>query len=267
MPKSSKETSNLFLASHFCSNVLSLDMRRLIVSSIIGLLYLSLAHPVHANYVTITNDGEIVTNVLSDTDEQIMKKGKPEKIDVTRVGEHELSTNPTVSLSKQDDKLQILVANAEGTKTLALPEKQDSLVEIEERPEIQRISIGFVDNQFSVRQRGFTALTNFPLTVDAKNARIVATTTTGDTFISVLPLEAVQSMIRSGIVTSVTDDMLTLQEEGNELQYKIKGEKIFSLLHIYDYAIPVEAYVSATDGTIKRIDSSTWYRFLNILMG
>lgn len=243
-------------------------MRRIVLPFIVFcLLFISVSSPVHATYVTVTKDGEVVTKVLADSDEQVMKKGKPEKIDVTKVGEHESSTNPTVSLSKQDDKLQILVANAEGSKTLAVPEKQDSLVEIEERPEIQRISIGFVDNQFSVRQRGFTALTNFPLTVDAKNARIVATTTTGDTFISVLPLEAVQSMIRSGIVTSVTDNTLTMLEVGKELQYKIKGEKIFSLLHIYDYAIPVEAYISATDGSIRRIDSSTWYRFLNILMG
>src|SRR5258705_1021196 len=207
-------------------------MRRIVLSLIVFCsLFIFVSTPVHATYVTVTKDGEVVTKVLADSDEQIMKKGKPEKIDVTKVGEHESNTNSTVTLSKENDKIQILVANAEGSRKLTVPEKLDSLVEIEERPEIQKISIGFIDNQFSVRQEGFTALTNFPLTVDAKNARVVATTTTGDTFISVLPLEAVQSMIRSGIVTSVTDNTLTMLEVGKELQYNIKGEKIFSILH------------------------------------
>ena len=217
----------------------------------------------HASYVTVSPEGKLVVKVLAD---QTEKGGS--SLAVTKLAENTVTNKmPAVTLTKNNDSVQMVVTNSDGTKELTVPEKTDTLVEIEERPETQKISIGLQNDQFFVRQKNYVALTHFPLTVDAQSAHLVAKGESGDTLLTILPMEAAESTLRSGILTKVTDNTMELIDEDHGLQYKITGEKVFSFLHIYDYTVPVEAYVSVTDGSILRIDSSTWYRFMNFLVG
>jgi hypothetical protein len=219
--------------------------------------------PTHASYVTVSPEGKLVVKVLADQTE-----ADGSTLAVTKLAENTVSNStPAVTLTKNKDSVQMVVTNSDGTKNLTVPEKTDTLIEIEERPETQKISIGVQADQFFLRQKNYIALTNFPLTVDAQSAHLVAKGESGDTLLSILPMEAAESMLRSGIITKVTDNTMQLVDEDHGLQYKITGEKIFSVLNVYDYIVPVEAYVSVTDGSILRIDSSTWYRFMNFLVG
>ncbi len=218
---------------------------------------------IHASYVTVSPEGKLIVKVLAD---QIEKDGS--SLSVTKLAENTITTKtPAVTLTKNNNSVQMVVTNSDGTKELSVPEKTDTLVEIEERPETQKISIGVQADQFFVRQKNYIALTHFPLTVDAQSAHLVAKGESGETLLTILPMEAAESTLRSGIVSKITDNTMELIDQDHGLQYKITGEKVFSLLHIYDYTVPVEAYVSVTDGSILRIDSSTWYRFMNFLVG
>lgn len=225
------------------------------------LLFFSYSTSIHATYATISPEGEIVVKVLADEDEE------GATFEVTKLAENTTTKTPGVKLTKANDSVQMLVTKSDGTKELQVPEKTDTLVEIEERPEVQKIAIGFNADQFFVKQKGYTALTHFPLTIDAQSAHLVATGENGDTLLTILPMEAAESTLRSGIVSTITDNTMHLIEKDRELQYKISGEKVFTFLNIYDYVVPVDTYVSVTDGTIEQIDSTTWYRFMNFLVG
>jgi hypothetical protein len=218
--------------------------------------------PIQASYVTISPDGVVVMKVLSDQDE---KSGSTLK--VTKLAENPVGLTPEVTLKREKDTVQMLVTNTDGTKELHVPGKTDTLLEIEERPETQKITIGIQAEQFFLREKNYIALTSLPLTIDAQSAHLVATSENGETLLSILPMEAAEATLRSGIVSSITDNTMEILEENNTLQYKISGKKVFSLLRIYDYTVPVDAYVSVTDGSITKIDSSTWYRFVNFLVG
>jgi hypothetical protein len=163
--------------------------------------------------------------------------------------------------------VQILVANGQGKQTLSVTKEDTTLIEIEERPETQRVKIGVKDGLFTLKQKEFTATTSYPLTIDASSARLSAVTQTGEKFIAILPFEAIESAMRSKILTQVDGNQFSIIEEEQELQYKIIGKKVFDILSLYQFEIPVETYVSASNGEIVKIDSSTWYRFLNILVG
>lgn len=237
------------------------------VSIVVGLLYaFSLVTPsgLRASYVTIEKNGAVTVNVLAAEDEQGNGKGA---LNVTKLAENQTSTTPSVTLKKNNDKVQIIVANKEGEKELLVPEKTETLIEIEERPEVQKISIGLSNGKFSVQQRNYTALTDFPLTINSDNAYVVANTDNGDAFLSVLPVEAADAALRAGILTNVANNTMEILSEDKKLQYKITGEKVFDILNVYKYSVPAEAYVSATDGSILKIDSTTWYRFMNFLVG
>lgn len=216
----------------------------------------------YASYITVHPDGELIVNVLADEDEN-----GGSTMEVTKLAENSVTKTPGVRISKSNDTVQMVITNLDGTKELHIPEKTDTLIEIEERPETQKLSIGIQADQFFVRQKKYIALTNYPLSIDAQSAHLVATGASGDTLLSILPVEAAESTLRSGIVSNITDNTMQLVEEDNGLQYKISGEKVFSFLNIYDYAVPVDAYVSVADGAIEKIDSTTWYRFMNFLVG
>lgn len=235
-------------------------MRSVLFSIIFGLLFFFSVEVIKASYVSISSNGSLIEKVLADEDEA-------GTFSVTKIAENTVHSTPGVKLKKTNDSVQMVVTNADGTKELTVPEKTDTLIEIEERPKVQKIAIGVENDQFYVKQKEYIARTNFPLTVDAQSARLVATGESGDMLLSILPTEAAESALRSGIVSNITDNTMQLIENDRQLRYKISGEKIFSILHIYDYTVPVDAYISVTDGTIEQIDSSTWYRFMNFLLG
>jgi hypothetical protein len=217
---------------------------------------------IQASYVTIDADGEVIMKVLAN---QVEKNGS--SIQVTKLAENVIeNATPAVKLTRNEDAVQMLITNTDGTKELHVPKKTDTLLEIEERPETQKITIGVQANQFFLRENKYIALTSLPLTIDAQSAHLVATSESGDAILSVLPMEAAEATLRSGFVTNITDNTMQILEEGNTLQYKISGEKVFNVLHVYDYSVPVDAYVSVADGSITKVDSSTWYRFINFLV-
>lgn len=237
-------------------------MRIWLFGFILCALFFVFLLPVKASYVTVTKDGEAVVKVLA---EHAEKDGST--IKVTKLAENAVSATPEVSLKKEKDTVQMVVTNADGTKELHVPDKTDTLLEIEERPETQKIAIGIQADQFFLREKNYIALTSLPLTIDAQSAHLVAEGQSGDILLSILPMEAAEAALRSGIITKITDNTMELLEEEKSLQYKISGEKVFSLLHVYDYKVPVDAYVSVSDGSITKVDSSTWYRLVNFLVG
>jgi hypothetical protein len=173
--------------------------------------------------------------------------------------------NSKVSLTKNNEKISLIVSSDNETRELDVSGVTDKLVEIEERAEAQKITIGVSNNMFILEQKGIKASTNFPINIDSKSAELSVKTSSGDRFLSILPFQAVETILRSKLISTVTDNKIQILESGQELQYEVKGEKIFNFFDIYKYSIPITLYISASTGEIIYFDSPTWFKVVGFL--
>lgn len=123
--------------------------------------------------------------------------------------------------------------------------------------------VSTTNNQLALTQNQIAALTNFPLSINAETKELIITTPTGQRVVTVLPDEAVQNLIATGIINSIetppeditTQDQLgtltgvvEIETRDNEIVYKIKGNKTHLMLGIIPVTTPVTAFVSTDTG-------------------
>lgn len=119
------------------------------------------------------------------------------------------------------------------------------------------------DNQLALTQNNTAALTNFPLSIDVETRELIITTPSGQKVVTVLPDEAVQNLLATGVINSVeppASDVVTQDQLGtltgvveietrdNETVYKVKGRKKHLVLGVFSVTMPVTAFVSTDTG-------------------
>jgi hypothetical protein len=226
-------------------------------------LFLIFPTGVAAQIISVKSEGNVVWDVLGDETTKPSDVSNS-SIEVKKVVNVSTDSKPTITLSKEGGSVNLTVANGNETRDLTISGDNKNLVEIEERPYVQKVTIGVIGNRFSLTQGTVTALTDFPINVDAKSARFLVKTTTGMEFLFVLPNEAVSTAIKSRLMTDVGGDIEITEGKGGA-SYKIVGEKVFNFFDLYKYSIPITAYVSASSGQLTSIDSPTWFKFLKFL--
>jgi len=219
-----------------------------------------------ASLLTVDKEGALTWSVLSSEDDFSLSIPAPSSMEVKSVASNSGSNLSTISLTKLEDKISMEVSSGSETRNLELSNWEEDLVELEERPEVKNIKIGIVEDKFSIRQKRITALTDFPLTIDSESAKLTLATSTGDKYLSILPLDAVETLMKSKLMTNVKDNRIEIVEEESDLQYKIAGEKVFNLFDLYNYPVEVTSHVSASTGEILSVDGPTWFKVINFLM-
>lgn len=238
-------------------------MKRLFLVVFFFLLF-SAASDVEASILVISKEGVVVWKVLSEETALVIPQHS--FLEVKEIANSEPMPDASVSLKRDGEKITLRVATDDDKKELDVSGWKNDLVEIEERPETERIIIGLKEEGFSLEQRGIMALTDFSLNVDAKTAKLSALTSSGEKYISVLPFGAVESMIRAGLISRLLEgEKLYLTEQGRELAYKVRGEKVIDFFNIFSFSIPVTAQVSASTGQLLLIEEPKWFRVLNFL--
>jgi len=214
-----------------------------------------------ASLLVVKKDGTIQWKVLSAEDQSSLSVPKHSSLGIEKAANLAYDTKSTVTLQKSGDDINLAVKTGSETNSLDVTDWKENLVEIEERPEVQKVAIGIYDGKFMVRQKGVAASTDLPLTINSETSEMSLKTETGDKYISVLPFEAVQSFLRTKLINRVESDKVQILEKDGELAYKIPGEKVFNIFSFYSYAIPISSYVSASTGAILSFDGS--YKWLN----
>lgn len=227
-------------------------------------IYLSSSREVLAKLVTIDKDGEVIVSVLAENTSLLQKK-YPSYFEVKKVVRQEAEKESFVSLEKSGDTVNLIVFSDNQRRDLEIKGSVNDLVEVEERPQIQRVLVGVKDGMFTLEQGEVTALTELPVRIDAKRAIFSMTSPRGDEFLSILPLEAVEFALRTRLINKVSKDKVEITQGESELQYKISGARVFKLADIFEYSIPITIYVSAQTGEILSVDSPTWFRFVRFL--
>ena len=239
-------------------------MKRAIPVIVILLELLSIK-PTFASLLVVKNEGEIVWNVLAEEDNLSLDVPKHSYLEVTKIAQVNPSESSLVVLKRQDGKISLSVDSGDEKKQLDVTNWKEDVIEVEERAEVKKLVIKIVDEKFRLEQNGISAITEFPVTIDSKSARLSIETSGGQTFLSIFPKEAVDSLLRAKFVNKIPDSNIELIEKDKELQYVIAGEKVFDILGLMEYSVPVTTFISASTGEILSIDSPTWFKYIKFL--
>jgi len=219
----------------------------------------------YASLLVIKSNGELTWNVLSEEDSSFLKAPSQSFIEVKKVAETNFPSSTKVSLIKEGDKFSLVALSGNEERKLDVSNWKDNLVEIEERPQIQKLVLGIREGKFTLSQGGVTAETSFSVSVDSEKARISVETPEGQRYVSILPVEAVEVALRTNLMNRISSENIEILERKNELLYSIRGEKVFDFFNVFDYSIPVTIFISASSGKVLDLEAPGWFRFIKFI--
>jgi hypothetical protein len=220
---------------------------------------------VAASLLVVGSGGEVKVNVLSASDTGQIDIQKPASLEVSKIADTKAAGGSVVSLGTQDGRANLTVTTGDEIQQLDVSEWKEDIIEIEERPQVQKIRIQLEGGKFLLKQRGVSASTENQINIDSKSAELSVKTDSGDKFLSVLPYEAVQTLLKTKVVNEVMMNAVEILDESGSLAYKIEGNKVINFFDIYSYKIPVSSYISASTGEVLKVDSPTIYKYVTFL--
>jgi hypothetical protein len=223
-------------------------------------LILTFTSSIKAESLMVVNaEGEASWNVLA---AEVYKLDIPQRdFNLGYIAADSTGGSP-ISIKKDGEKISL--TGTDGKSVDATGWKKN-LVELVETPDTQKIEIATSDGIFTIKQQEAVAQTSLPIKIDPKGRKLAIETPTGDKFLTILPLEAVQSALRAKVMNKITSNFEVVENE-NTLSYKIAGEKVLNLFNIYDLVVPVTAYVSASTGEILSLDQPPWLAIASYLL-
>lgn len=205
--------------------------------------------------VNIDPKGNLVWQVLGDSTN--LNIPKPQEIQIKNIAENLPSTSE-ISLNNTNGKITLNGMDVTNLK--------ESLVEVEARGDTNDLKIGSTDNKFTIEENGIKAITSFPITVDPKKDELSVTTNSGSRLVSILPYEAIVSLMRGKFIDTVKANQISLNENSRgQLEYSVKGTKKVNLFNVASVNADVETVVSASNGEIMKINEPEWLKFFGFL--
>jgi len=234
---------------------------------ILAFLFLFLASDkVLASLVVIQKDGKVVFNVLSIESTVELEIPRRDYLEIKNIVQEIPDPGSKISLIKKDGKITLSVSTKNGEKSLDVTNYKDEIIEIEERPALERVKIGISDNQFTIEQRGVVAWTDYEINIDPESAGFTLKTPSGLRFLAILPYQATETALRAKIINRLEDkEHIVIKEEDLELAYEISGERVLDFFNVFKYPVPVKARISASTGAVLSVEQPTWLRILGFL--
>jgi len=201
------------------------------------------------------NSSTTSKNVLSESDNK---------------GEGSITSTQTKDEDEEEDEKNETPEPEETQEPEETPEpeefEEENEVEVKDGTNKSKIKIRSGKNKFEFQQDGakFSVESDFPLSVNPATRELTVTTPAGSRVIAVLPEQAIDNMLASGIVTTTTGVDLKTESDGS-LSYNIDGVKDKKLLGVFDVAVPKNLIVSAETGQVLTVNQSTFSKILDFL--
>lgn len=203
---------------------------------------------VSAALVDVNPQGKLVWQVLGDSTIQVKKIA----LNIAP------STNTQVILNNSDGKVMLNGVDVTNLK--------ETLVDVEARGSANELKIGQNNGQFTLVENGIVANTGFPITIDPVDATLTVTTPTGARLLSILPYEAILSLMRAKLIDQVNGKQINLSEtQSGELQYGVNGTRHINLFNLTKIDVDIHSSVSATTGEILKLDEPQWLKVFGFL--
>lgn len=240
---------------------------KLLVSLALFFLFLiSTSGLAYASLVTIDKEGKVTINVLSAEESIELEIPRKEFLEVKDIAKGTPDPEAKISLAKIDGKIKLNVSTSSGEKSLDVTNYKEEIIEIEERSEVERVTISVKAGKFTIEQKGVVAETDFAISINPRTARLALITSSGHRFLSILPRQATEIVLRSKYINRIgRQDRLVISEQGRELSYEVAGDRVINLFNIFEYNVPVSAHISASTGEILSINQPTWLKVLGFL--
>lgn len=217
-----------------------------------------------ASIVTINPQGEAIVNVLSDQD-VFLEIPKSESLKVNEVKGVDEKDGSTIALAREEDKVVLTVDGEDHEKSLDVTNLKEDLIEIEERPSVEKISIKLAGDKFVLKQDNLIAFTDYQIKVNPEIAGITLGTPSGFRFLSIFPKSAVETVLRAKVMNKINNSIEINEGSDGVLSYIVSGERVINLFNLYEYSVPVEARVSASTAEVLSVDQPEWLRILGFL--
>ncbi|MBX4205905.1 PepSY domain-containing protein [Candidatus Microgenomates bacterium] len=186
--------------------------------------------------IIIKNDGRIVTTVLGTQDSKL-NIPQSENLTVQKVATGADINNAKVSLFKEGESIKLAYITS------------------------------LKDGLFKVEQVDTFVTTKYPIDVDPETKKISVKTESGIKYLSILPKEAVDILLRAKIVNSINSDSEnSLEDSDGVLVYKLTGSKKVNLFNVTDYETNVEAKINASTGEIIHTNEPVWLKLLSFFL-
>lgn len=192
--------------------------------------------------------------------------------------------NLRIEIRQEGNKLVTKIKN-ENDEEIELEDKQENelLDEAENELENDGVKIATDSGHLDIIQNGRRARTNFPLSVNPATGELFVTTPAGEKVVAVLPDQAIQNMLKAGILTRVepqpepspspspgATESATIAETGIELAqvnnnpvYIISGVKNKNFLGIVPVDLKLKVVVSAQNGQVVETRQGLLTRLLD----
>lgn len=245
--------------------VLFIIMKKLSIFLISIILFIFAFKVADASIVTINKTGGVLLNVLSAEDSGD-KALQPESIKVSDSSVEMGEADMPISLFRKDGKYVLNVVGKNGERSFDVSDYNDRILEIEERPSVRKIGVRLVDGQFVLEQAGVKAKTSYQINIEPQKSRITILTPSGYKFLSTLPREAVDILLRSKSITDITEDRTIeiSEDQSGNLYYLVNGMKQVGIKDLYMHDVPVSAKISVTDGQIMEFNQPLWLKIIGL---
>lgn len=179
--------------------------------------------------------------------------------------------------------LKLKAENESGEEVEVDEEKLDDLErEVEEELEEEGLEITTESGKIALKKGNTTAHSNFPLSINPATGELIVTTPAGSKVVTILPDQAIENLLRTGIVNIVESappdnnstpssqlsqfaGKLEIVEKDNHIMYKIKGEKEHKIFGLLPVEVPSTIFVSAENGEVLTQERSLLGTFIDFL--
>lgn len=163
----------------------------------------------------------------------------------------------------ENGQIKLKAENEEGEEVEVEDEARDEAEsEIEDELAEEGIKIASGSGKPVFAKNNVAALTDFPLSIEVGTNRLIVNTPAGQKAVTVLPDQAVENLLATGIInrieqqsdTAITDELgqlsgvVKLEVRNSEVVYKVKGAKIHNLLGFIPVETSTTAFVSVENG-------------------
>ncbi len=234
----------------------------------------------------VTNGLKIKTEQEGNKNETEIETAAGQKIKT------KIEDNGTTEIEMEHGELKIkyklvsgeVVKNVENEQGEKVELKNDELHELENEVEQELEDDGIKISTESGRpaffKNGITATTEFPLSVDVGTNQLIITTPAGQKIVAILPDQAVQNMIATGIINQINSpqpestgsgqlaagtNLVELKVRNSEPVYEVNGTKIYRLFGLFAVSQPVKAVVSAETGDLVTTQKSFLTNVVDLL--
>jgi|GEM_PF-1839387 len=160
-----------------------------------------------------------------------------------------------------------IIAKAEDEDGTEVELDDDQLTDLEEELEDDGIKIATGPGNLTFAKNQIAATTNFPLSIDVGTNELVVTTPAGQKRVTVLPDEAIEHLLATGIISEFNNatssaalrqlnatSRIRFTIRNGDPVYEIEGRKTYRLFALIPVSQPVTAIVSSETGAVVATD-------------